>query len=126
MPSDLIVAVAPLVAVAPDEESRYIEIVFSVREMWAYHEDQVLLLVYSQKLTPYPEILTPSSMNKFQLELNTLEILGIYDIPAQSMFATPSTRVGKANPVSRSIMSFSVNLDTELLSIMMEKQDSIY
>jgi hypothetical protein len=66
-------------------------------------------------------------MNKFQLELNTLEVLGLYDIPAQRMFATPSTRIGTANQAPHSIVSISVNLDTLALHTMMEnKLERIY
>ena len=118
MPSDLIVAVNPI--------NRYIQIVFSVRNILAPREDQVLLLVYSQKLTPSPDILTPQSLNEFQLDINTLEVLGLYDIPATTMFAPPSTRIGTANPAPRSIVSFGVNLDTNSLFYYMKNKESIY
>jgi len=119
IPSDLMVVVNPF-------ERAYTEIVFSVRDMVADDEDHILLLAYSQKLTPSPDIATPRSKNKFQLDINTLEVLGMYDIPAQSLFPQPSTRIGSANVLPRSIVSFSVNLDTLALSIMMEKRESIY
>jgi hypothetical protein len=119
MSSDLIVAVDVFA-------SSYIEIVFSVREMLAYKENHVLLLVYSQKLTPSPDISTPKSVNKLQLDINTLEVLGQYDIPAQRMLPQSNTRLGVAKPAPRSIVSFSVNLDTSVLPVMMEKRESIY
>jgi hypothetical protein len=119
MPSDLILAVDPF-------ESPYIEIVFSVHEILANDKDRVLLLLYSQKLMSSPEIVTPKSINKFQLDINMLEVLGIYDIPAQSMFSQASTRIGIANPASHSIVSFSVNLDANILPVYMENRESIY
>ncbi len=119
MPSDLIVAVNPF-------ETSYIEIVFSVREILAKSKDHVLLLVYSQKLMPSPEILTPKSINKFQLDINTLEVLGFYGIPAQRMYPQQSTRIGTANPAPHSIMSFSVNLDSSRLMYYIERRESIY
>jgi len=119
MPSDLIVVVDPF-------ETSFVEIVFSIREMFPHDEDHVLLLVYSQKFMPSPEILTPKSRNQFQLDINTLEVLGIYDIPAQRLFKLPSTRIGSAVPRYCSIVSFGVNLDTSVLPTMMAKRESIY
>jgi hypothetical protein len=120
MPSDLIVAVDPF-------ETKYFEIVFNVREMLVNEKDRVLLLLYSQELTQSPQIPTPKSINKFQLDLARCEVLGLYDIPAQSMFATNATRIGQANPASRSIVSLSVNLDTNILPVYMKKSGkSIY
>jgi hypothetical protein len=119
MSSDLIVAVDPF-------NHSFFEIIFSVREMLPHDEDHMLLLVYSQKLTPSPDIATPHSENKFQLDLNTLELLGLYNIPAQQLLVQPSTRIGVAKPRPRSIVSFGVNLDTLSLRYYMKNKESIY
>jgi hypothetical protein len=116
------------VLISPFESSE-VEIFFMVSEVIAAKNDKdhLLLLAYSQKLTPSPDIPTPKSLNKLQLDINTLEVLGLYDVPAIPLLDQPATRIGRANLLSYSNMRIKVDLDTETVATMMVKdRDTIH
>ncbi|HAI68562.1 MAG TPA: hypothetical protein DCM38_03890 [Gammaproteobacteria bacterium] len=118
-PNDLILAVDPFA-------STYIEVGFHVRDIIASKDDHVLLLVYSPTTSPSPQIPTPKSENKLQLDVSALEILAIYNLPKQAMLSQPSTRLGAANPAPHSEVSFSVNLDTSTLPVFMQDNEKAH
>jgi hypothetical protein len=118
-PNDLILAVDPFA-------SSYIEIMFHVRDILASKDDHMLFLVYSPAISPSPQLPTPKSENKLQLDMSAMEILAIYNIPKQAMIAQPSTRLGAANPAPHSEVSFSVNLDTSTLPVFMQNNEKAY
>ncbi len=118
-PNNLSIAVDPF-------ESSYIELVFTVRDVLAKSDDHVLFLVYSPQTSPSPQMPTPNSINKLGLDMSAMEILAIYNIPAQQMIAAGPTRLGTANPAPRSAVSFSVNLDTSVLPTFMEGNEKAH
>ena len=118
-PNNLSIAVDPF-------ESSYIELVFTVRDVLAKSDDHVLFLVYSPQTSPSPQMPTPKSLNKLGLDMSAMEILAIYNIPAQQMVAASPTRLGAANPAPHSAVSFSVNLDTGILPTFMEGNEKAY
>ncbi|MCK5719447.1 MAG: hypothetical protein KAH84_05780 [Thiomargarita sp.] len=119
LPNDLTVAVDPFA-------TSYIELTFTVRDILAQNRNHVLFLVYSPRTSPSPQIPTPRSENKLELDLSALEILAIYSIPSQTMLAQRPTRLGAANPSPHSSVSFSVNLDTSILPIFMRNSEKAY
>lgn len=118
-PNEITVAVNPF-------DNSYFEIVFHVRDILAHDTDHILFLVYSPKMSPTPQIPTPSSINKLKLDLSALEILAVYQIPQQNMLAQDPTRIGRANPAPHSEVSFGVNLDTEILPTFMRNNEKAY
>ncbi len=118
-PNDLILAVNPFA-------STFIEVGFHVRDILASKDDHVLLLVYSPTTSPSPQIPTPRSENKLQLDVSALEILAIYNLPKQAMLSQPATRLGAANPAPHSEVSFSVNLDTSTLPVFMQNNEKAF
>lgn len=112
-------------AIDPFGGSR-IELTFTVSDVLAQNNDSVLILVYSSATSPTPQIPTPTSKNKFHLDLAPLEILAMYDIPAQSYIVQNSTRLGAASPAPRSKVSFSVNLDTGTLPSFINNSEKAY
>lgn len=119
MPNTMSVAVDPF-------QTRYIELIFQVRDILAQGQDHVLFLLYSPQKSPSPQIPTPRSLNGLELDMSAMEILAIYNIPAQQMMAQPQTRLGQANPAPHSTASFSVNLDTAILPTFMDNEEKAY
>lgn len=119
MPNDMDVAVNPF-------DHNYFEVIFTVRDILAKDQDHVLFLVYSPRTSPSPQIPTPASLNKLELDMSALEILAIYNVPAQQMVIQGSTRMGTANPAPRSAVSFSVNFDTTILPTFIKNNEKIY
>jgi hypothetical protein len=119
MPNTMTVAVDPF-------QTRFIELIFQVRDILAQGQDNVLFLLYSPQKSPSPQIPTPKSLHGLELDLSALEILAIYNIPAQEMIAQPQTRLGQANPAPHSTASFSVNLDTSILPTFMDGNEKVY
>jgi hypothetical protein len=121
IPNDLSLAINPFNGFST-------EVIFTVRDIIAQKKDHFLFLVYSPQLTPEnsPEILTPLSKNKLRLVMANMEILAMYDIPAQEMLFQESTRLGQANPAGSSALSFKVNLDILNLPAFMANNDKAY
>lgn len=86
------------------------EMVFSVSDVIANDQDQVLLLVYSTGLSPTPQIPTDMSEIKLGIDTTRAEIASIYNIPSQKMLAQPNTRIGQSRADAHSKVSFTVNL----------------
>jgi hypothetical protein len=89
-------------------------------------KDQILILVYSSATVPTTEMPAPGSDNQLLLDTARMEILAMYNIPAQDYILQGSTRIGAANPVPRSKVSFSVNLDRSTLLNYKDKNDAMY
>lgn len=119
VPNDITIAVDPFA-------NAFIELQFTVRDVLAQDKDHVLILVYSPKTSPSPEIPTPRSINKLGLNLSALEILAIYQIPSQTMLPQGSTRLGAASPQPHSAVTFSVNLDTGVLPTYIRNNEKVY
>jgi hypothetical protein len=119
MPNTMTVPVDPF-------QTRFIELIFQVRYILAQGQDHVLFLLYSPQKSPSPQMPTPKSLCKLELDLSALEILTIYNIPAQNMIAQPKTRFAQANPAPRTSISFSVNLDTSILPTFMDSNEKLY
>jgi hypothetical protein len=106
-------------------ETNHVKMTFVVSHMTAMDHDRLLFLVYSQKLSPSPQIPTPKSINKLKLDINSLEILGIYNVSAFGMKAQPQTRIGQGNPAARVKWEFDINLDTGTIPKMGNSSDNI-
>ncbi|MCP4701891.1 MAG: hypothetical protein GY862_34285 [Gammaproteobacteria bacterium] len=120
MPDGVSVVIAPF-------ESSSLKMSFIVSDIVPSDQDKALILIYSQRLSPSPPILTPLSKIKLGLDLSTLEVAGIYNIPAQTMEAQPETRIGQANPSPRSKLGFDINLDMlKIPALMNNGQETIY
>ncbi len=112
--------------IAIDPFEGYVELVFTVRDILAKNKDHVLFLVYSPQTSPSPQLPTPKSLNKLELDMSAMEILAMYNIPAQQMIANNPTRLGSANPAPHSAASFSVNLSAESLPTFMRDNEKAY
>jgi hypothetical protein len=118
-PNNLLLAVNPF-------QTSYIQVGFHVRDILASKQDNILFLIYSPTKSPSPQIPTPQSENKLQLDISAMEILAIYDLPKQVMLAQPATRLGAANPAPHAEVSFYVNLDTSVLPTFMRDKEKAY
>ena len=102
-------------------------ILFSVMDIQHDNTDRVIILVYSTQTTPSPAILTPLSKIKLGLDLNFIEIVGLYNVPAQAMEAQQQTRIGLANPAPRNRFGFVINLDNQIVpNLMRNGNTTIY
>jgi len=111
----------------PTFQSGNIEMSFVVSDIVHDDRERVLVLLYSTTLSPSPQILTPISKKKFELNLTGAEVLGIYHIPAQVMQSQPDTRIGLGNPASRSKFGFNINLDSRKIPVLISNgQNTIY
>jgi hypothetical protein len=119
MPNTMSVAIDPF-------EARYVELVFLVRDILVQDKDHILLLLYSPKNSPSPQIPTPISLHELALDVPTLNILATYNIPAHQIIAQPTTRSEHENPAPRSIVSFRINLDSNRLLTFMYNREKIY
>ncbi len=120
VPNELSVVIDPFV-------STYPEMIFSVSDIIANDEAHILYLVYSPMLSPSPQIPTPRSKIKFQLDMAAIQFIGIYNVPALPLLPMMSTPVGSANPAPTSRVSFKVNLDKNTIPIMMGSgEETIY
>lgn len=103
------------------------ELVFTVSDVLAEKEDHILFLVYSTSLSPAPQIPTPNSIKKLEIDMTYNEIAAMYNVPKQSMLAQDDTRIGRANPSPASKVSFKVNLSTnKILDLIRNGQSIIY
>ncbi len=108
-------------------KGNYVKMTFVVSHMTAMPYDRMLFLVYSQKLSPSPQIPTPRSINKLKLDINSAEIIGIYNVSAFGMEAQNSTRIGQGNPAPRIKWEFDINLDTgEVPKMVSSSNNMIY
>jgi hypothetical protein len=74
----------------------YMELIFMVSDIPASNQDHILFLVYSTKLSPAPQILTPRSIRKLELDIiYHSEMAAIYNIPKQLMIAQDDTSIGR-------------------------------
>lgn len=118
--NDLTVAVDPFT-------TGYMELVFAVSDVPASTQDHILFLVYSTGLSPSPQILTPRSIRKLELDMTYNEIAAMYNVPKQIMMAQDPTRIGAANPAPMSKVLFKVNLDTaKIPALVRNGQPTIY
>jgi len=118
--NDLTVIVGPF-------STASMELVFTVSDVLAEKEDHILFLVYSTGTAPTPQISTPISIKKLELDLNRHEIAAIYNIPKQIMVGQNDTRIGLANPSPNSKVSFKVNLNTaKIAGLIRNGQPTIY
>jgi len=113
--------------VIPPFDTNVVKMTFVVSHINADVDDQILVLAYSQRLLPSPPMPTPKSLNKLQLDLDRMEVVGIYDVSAFGLESQPETRIGKGNPSPRVKWEFDINLDTTEIPTMMDNgQGTIY
>ncbi len=113
-----------IVVVMPPFETNVVRMTFVVSHMVAGNTDKVLLLVYSQQLSPSEQIPTPKSLKKLKLDVSSIEIVGLYNIPALKTTAQNDTRIGAADPAPRSKIEFDINLSPQNISTMMNSGTS--
>jgi hypothetical protein len=95
--------------------------------MTASNQKRTLILAYSPQLSPSPQIPTPKSINKLELDLSSAEIVGIYNVSDFGMEVQPETRIGAGNPAPRVKWEFDINLDTSTVPTMIRSgEDTIY
>jgi hypothetical protein len=85
---------------------------FLISEVHPDKQDRTLLLAYSKKLLPSPQLPTPISMNKLLLDGSYLDILGQYYIPATQLLSLEETSIGLANPSPKLNFGIDISLDT--------------
>ncbi|RKZ37620.1 MAG: hypothetical protein DRQ49_15655 [Gammaproteobacteria bacterium] len=108
-------------------ETNFVKLTFVVSHMTSMSYERILLLAYSQDLSPSPQIPTPKSINKLGLNLTNAEIVGTYNVSSFGMDAQESTRIGAGNPAPRVKWEFDINLDTtEIPTMMNSGTDTIY
>jgi hypothetical protein len=116
-----------IAVIIDSHQHNFVKMTFVVSHMTAMDYDRLLLLAYSPKLSLSPQIPTPKSINKLELDLTTTEIIGVYTVSAFGMKQQPPTRIGRGNPAPRVKWEFDINLDTTEIPLMMsEGQDTIY
>lgn len=98
--------------VIPPFENTVAKVRFLISEVHPDGRDRTLLLVYSKRSLPSPEIPTPLSMNKLRLDLAYLGVLGEYLIPATQLVSSKETDIGLANPSPRINFGIDISLDT--------------
>jgi len=107
-------------------ETDSVKMTFVVSHMTAMAYDRMLFLTYSQQLSVSPQIPTPKSINKFRLDLESLEIIGIYKVSSFGMTAQTETRIW-AEPALRIKWEFDVKLNTlEILTMMNNGNDTVH
>jgi len=111
----------------PVFETTNIKMNFVVSDVLHDDRDRVLVLLYSTSLSPSPQILTPISKKKFEINLTGAEILGIHHIPAQTMLPQLDTRIGLGITGSSTKFGFGVNLNAQKISVLIGNgQNTIY
>jgi hypothetical protein len=103
-----------------------IELNFWVSDVLPDDIDRVLVLGSSHKRALSPQLPTPSSLNKFELDLRGLEILAVYNIPAQPLLAQEPTRIGFASSQQTSKQVIKVKIDTSIIPVMIHNKEIIY
>ncbi len=120
LPNKVAVVIAPF-------KTGHVKMTFVVSHMTASDIKRKLVLAYSTQLLPSPAIPTPKSINKLELDLDHLEIVGIYNVSDFGMEIQEPTRIGAANPAPRVKWEFDINLTTsEVPTMMISGDDTIY
>ncbi|NJO16631.1 MAG: hypothetical protein HC877_13070 [Thioploca sp.] len=65
------------------QEKQSIKLKFTLSPIMTTTEERVLVLLYSQCLSPQPQLETPNSDNKLALDINDVQILDTYQIAAK-------------------------------------------
>lgn len=100
----------------PKQPNQVVTLQFEISNILAAQDEHVLLLLYSRCLSPKPQIKTLFSRHKLALDINDIQILGKYNVPAIQAAAQPSTRAGvKTSPATQEIM-LEVNFTTAVLA----------
>jgi hypothetical protein len=108
-------------------ETNSVKMTFVVSHITAMSYDRILLLAYSEQLSDEPQIATPKSINKLELDINSLEIIGVYDVSSFGLKAQAETRISVGYLTPRLKWEFDFNFDTLEISTMMENgNDTIY
>jgi len=117
-----------MISIAVDPWKATIELVFEVRDIMAHDVAHTLFLVVNSQIMPEgsPALPTDKSINELRLVMAGIEILAMYEIPAQKMLAQDETRLGMANPAPHSTLRFSVNLGTGVLTRYMDGNEKTY
>lgn len=111
----------------PAFETTNIRMNFVVSDVLHDDRDRVLVLLYSTTLSPSPQIPTPQSKRKFELNLTGAEVLGVHHIPAQAMLPQMDTRIGLGITGSSTKFGFGVNLNAQKISVLIGNgQNTIY
>jgi len=66
------------------QEKQSIKLKFTLSPIMTTAEERVLVLLYSQCLSPQPQLETPNSDNKLALDINDVQILDTYQIAAKT------------------------------------------
>jgi len=120
LPDKVAVVIAPF-------DGNYVKMTFVVSHMIASNKKRKLILAYSPQLSPSPQIPTPKSLNKLELDLSAAEIVGIYNVSDFGMEEQKPTRIGAANPAPRVKWEFDINLANSDVPVMMnDGKDTIY
>lgn len=119
MPNDLTIAINPFA-------KGQIALEFIVRDIINNSQNYILILAYSSQISPTPQIPTPTSTNKLQLDVNRTEIIAMMDIPAQKLLPQGATRLGAADPTPHSAVSFSINLSKQTLPTFINQNQKAY
>ena len=120
LPDSIVVAVDPF-------ETNVIRMTFLVSHIVAGNQDRVLVLGYSEKRTPTPPFPTPFSKKKLELDIDTFQMLGLYNVPALPQTGQGETPIGQASAEPRAKIEFDVKLSPQKISSMMNTtNDTIY
>ncbi len=96
-------------------EGNTIKMLFTISEMIASDENRVLVLIYSTKSSPTPQMRSHLSSPPLGLDLEEMQIMGFYNIPAIQLEPQESTELGIANPRPTSVVTVNFNFDTSKL-----------
>jgi hypothetical protein len=120
LPNKLSVVIEPLV--------ENVKLAFIVSQITACDKKRKLILIYSTQLaSPSPQILTPKSINKLELDLEFSEIMGIYNIPEFGLETQPKISMITGEQTSNIKWAFNIPLDNlEILKMMRSGYDRIY
>jgi hypothetical protein len=105
----------------------FVKMTFVVSHITASNIKKKLILAYSPQLSPSPQIPTPKSINKLELDLSAAEIVGVYNVSDFGMEEQKPTRIGSGNPAPRVKWEFDINLNNLTVPAMMNSgEDTIY
>ncbi|RKZ78753.1 MAG: hypothetical protein DRR19_25935 [Candidatus Parabeggiatoa sp. nov. 1] len=114
-------------SVVVDSMVKSFKVSFIVSELTAIEEDRVLFLVYSPSTSPSPGIITTDKGPELGLDMDELEMLGVYSLPTLFKAEQPETKVGLADASPTSKITVHVNFDTDKLNDMMRRgKETIY
>lgn len=84
------------------QEKQSIKLKFTLSPIMTTAEERVLVLLYSQCLSPQPQLETPNSDNKLALDINDVQILDTYQLAAKTDQA-PNQAKSALTPVTLDI-----------------------